>query len=122
MAVSLDSDPAFAKGWKQGMRDLSAMHRLAADRGVPLAVVVFPTRKQVRDDGLREPQRRLTDHLAELGVPMIDLTPTFVSMTEADGAFLRDSYLDDVHFSVEGHRRVAALLRQRLTGLGWVAR
>ncbi len=99
--------------WERYREDVGpALRNLAEEKIVVLAPV--PARFQLEalnrggdPETVLHPQRRLEDLARELGTGYLDLLPAF--RTE-DGGYDARLFLDDLHLSPEGHRRLAEWL------------
>ena len=74
------------------------------------AVVDFPSAELLLD----RYAQWLADYCRAFGVPTVDFRPAFL---DDSGAVRRDLYLDGLHPSPEGHRRMARLLCEKLREL-----
>ena len=74
------------------------------------AVVDFPSAELLLD----RYAQWLADYCRAFGVPTVDFRPVFL---HDSGAVRRDLYLDGLHPSPEGHRRMARLLCEKLREL-----
>ena len=74
------------------------------------AVVDFPSAELLLD----RYAQWLADYCRAFGVPTVDFRPVFL---DDSGAVRRDLYLDGLHPSPEGHRRMARLLCEKLREL-----
>lgn len=97
--------------WRLGRALLLDAHRLAASRSVPLAVVLFPVRKNLEEG---EPYRDLLRTL-EPAVPVCDLYPDFLAAPDRDALFLPDG-----HPSSAGHAVAAQAIARFLVERGLV--
>jgi hypothetical protein len=98
--------------------------KMAEQRSVPLIVALLPDENQINRDlqqlllgpdvlddyDFQMPQRRLTEMFADHDVATIDLLPWF----QEDRRCL---YMNDTHWTPDGHRLAAGLLFERLAAL-----
>lgn len=88
--------------------------RLSKEHRFELYVVAFPVRFQVQAPYLRdEPQRKLTEITADLGIPMLDLLPMLREAYQTAGPPL---YYDHCHMTPHGYRLVAERVCELLDG------
>ena len=92
------------------VNQLKRIHEFARERSIPFAVVLIPDENQLNSalqdaliaPGDRErydfgqPQRTLSELLAQAQLPVLDLLPAF----QTDSRCL---YMDDTHWVAEGH-------------------
>lgn len=101
--------PLFERSWRIGESELARIFAAARERGVPVALVIFPYAFQLEaPQATAGPQRRLAAFAAAEGVPVLDLLPLLAS---AGGPPL---FLDGSHLSAAGHAAVAAALERFL--------
>ena len=94
--------------------DLAAMQARAQAQGIKLEVVLLPYAAQLRPDAPTDaftPQQILTERLTTLGLPVHNAAPFLVSVPNPEALYL---YGDGIHFSTEGHNRIAAFVETRL--------
>jgi len=109
-------DPAAVE---RALRRLDSIVDTLSKQGVRLTVVVFPYAYQLRtpdDPSLWLPQRLILDHLAQKGVPSLDLAEALRRDHAATGRPFSAYFLfdDPMHLSAAGHEVVArALLEMR---------
>lgn len=115
------SDPD-AEQWKDFWSQISAIHRLAGEKKVPVVLIIFPLEFQVIDESYPTlPQEILMANAAEAGIPALNLLPAFqqACQEKPGGACqLEDRYLfADVwmHPSSIGHKLTAIELVEFLT-------
>jgi len=113
--------PALQKALERTVGLIARIVELASEEGVPVVVAMFPDENQLnphlqrlllgQEDGQRYdfkmPQRDLHEQLTGIGAEVIDLLPAFI----ADPRCL---YMNDTHWTEEGHALVAANLVSRL--------
>ena len=127
-------DPAFSENWRIVLSDLDKVYALAQERRFPIVLLIFPFTFQFVDEAYRVPQRVLTAHARSRGVEVIDFTDVFgplifdadvLSLLRKKGfsekeilALYRQNlakyFLDEDHYTVEGHKVVAAKLADYL--------
>jgi hypothetical protein len=125
-------DPEFAENWRLVLGSLERMYESARSRGIRIALLIFPHTFQLMDRDLQWPQRILADHASRHGVDAVDFTPVFerilfgsdsagtsaaspAGLRAQHRAEIRTYFLDRDHYTVEGHRRVAAELDAHLS-------
>ena len=109
--------PLAEEGKKASRKALEELKALSAERGVPVAAMIIPAPWQVdseswkmtvaflgmESEGLdpEAPIRFFRTSLEEIGIPVLDLAPTFRTKLQADGVPLYFSF--DGHWNVDGH-------------------
>ena len=88
--------------WLLGSALIRRCHTLAAERGIPLVVILFPVGKYLSDPEV-DPYRALLASL-EPEIPVLDLYPVF-EIDDPSSLFVPDG-----HPNAEGHRRSAEAL------------
>ena len=115
------ADPE-AEQWKVFWKQVSAINQLAAEKDIPVVLIIFPLEFQVIDESYPTlPQELLTARAAEAGIPVVDPLLAFQqACREKPGGACQfeDRYLfADVwmHPSSEGHKLIADELEMFLT-------
>ena len=128
-------DSAFSENWRIVLADLDKIYTLAKERNIRIVLLIFPFTFQLADDTYRVPQRILSAHAQSRNVDVIDFTEVFgrlifdddvVKMLMQKGFSEKDIralyrerieqyFLDDDHYTVEGHKIVAARLYDYLS-------
>jgi lysophospholipase L1-like esterase len=142
MAAESHTSPEMREAWRILLTEMGELYGVAARRGVPVVLVIFPYTFQLADDSLRTPQEILAQHAAAHGVDVIDMTGDFASVVFNDPElveFLRRKgkkpdeilayhqhivnryFFDEGHFTSSGHRIVAQRLLGYLLRRGWSA-
>jgi len=69
--------PELARAWEMTFEDLEGLERDCRMRAIPLVLVLFPCRFQLRDlrDSSGRPQRKLVEFANDRGIPVLDLMP-----------------------------------------------
>jgi hypothetical protein len=94
---------------------LEALRTVTLRDGVPLTIVLMPEPGQVQGSLGDVPNRAMHALLAEMGLPVIDLLPSMrAAASNGQAALYHPPPLG--HLSVDGHRVVASVLAERLTG------
>ena len=103
-----------AQQWNEFWNLVSEINRVAAEKDVPVALIIFPLEFQVIDESYPTlPQEIFMAKAAEAGIPALDILPGFrQACLEKPGSAcqLEDRYLfADVwmHPSAEGHKLIA---------------
>lgn len=100
-----------AAGLERAQEHMDALASLLASRGIPLSVVVYPWPVQVYRRDLDSIQVRTWRVFCERrGVRFVDLFPLFIGAEDAAAVLDRDYIAGDVHWTKEGHLRVAEAL------------
>ncbi|MFZ5476996.1 MAG: SGNH/GDSL hydrolase family protein [Myxococcota bacterium] len=98
--------------------NLEAFARIMADRGGGVVYVILPNREDLASgpaDPAWGPYRRVMRETAERwGAPLVDLPAVF----EASGLDVKELVIDEMHPTVEGHRRMAVAIGEALAP-GW---
>lgn len=106
------SDDLFNRLYGPSLKALQEIAQLTRTEGIPMLVLIIPDQLQVLEPQLFEdydslkPQRILSQHLAKLGIPYLDLLPVFTSAPDPQQLFFRE----DKHWSRVGHALVARAL------------
>ena len=124
---------------KVGMLPLSYLDKiydLTKERNIRMLLLISPDTYQMIDGRFTQPQKILIEHARSKGVDVLDLTPVFAklifdektnsaltdrgfSVDELEGLYenrIRKYFLDQDHYTVEGHRIVANQLLNFITG------
>jgi lysophospholipase L1-like esterase len=127
--ASLD-DAEFSENWRIVLADLDRIYTTAKKRNIRIVLLIFPYTFQLADKGFQKPQRILSDHAKSREVDVIDFTEVFAKLIFDEGVVrllmqkgfsenevralyggrIRKYFLDDDHYTVEGHRVVASVL------------
>jgi lysophospholipase L1-like esterase len=100
--------PELERAWRRVEAELQQILDLAADRDVPVMLLIAPFRFQSADPGrFDQPQRRLSAWARSHSVEAVDVLAYFGRQAPETVAAL---FNDESHFSVAGHRFVAEIL------------
>jgi len=142
MVLGSTTEPRYREAWEVVLSDLERAYDLAAERRLPLFLLIFPYAFQVYDPAYREPQRILLEHAAQHEIDVLDFTEIFRREVVLDEGELERQlaagtstdrilelhtaewgrfYLDTNHFAPEGHRLVAEGLFDLLLREGLVS-
>ena len=128
-------DTEFSENWRIVLADLDRLYEAAKKRKIPIVLLIFPYTFQLTNGTFQEPQRILRAHAESRDVDVIDFTEVFgtlifdadvVTLLRQRGfaekeilALYRERvqryFLDDDHYTVEGHKVVAARLYDYLS-------
>jgi lysophospholipase L1-like esterase len=101
--------------WDYALADLQKIDDQCRALGIPLLVAAFPFAVQIpAPDGLSAPQRVLESYTHARNIAMIDMLPPLAAAARADST--SPLFLDEDHFSPQGHRVVAGLLAPVIAG------
>ncbi|MBA4386674.1 MAG: hypothetical protein C0404_01765 [Verrucomicrobia bacterium] len=105
--------PEFKPAWNKTLFDLERIYALCRDQKLRVVLVVFPYSYQVISKELRWPQELLAGHARKCGVECVDVLGAFDAAIE--GKQVRQEslpvfFLDENHFSAQGHELVATAL------------
>lgn len=141
MAPGARPDPDVERALSFVLEDLEEMYRISREHGARPVLLVFPFTFQLLQPELRGPQRRLAEHAAAHGVPVIDFTeplaeriyddPELLGLLQRRGTppdeieqifapHIHRYFLDNDHFTEEGNELVAEELLHQLDTLGLV--
>jgi len=130
VAQSSVDDPKFSENWKSVLFYLDKIYDTARNQDTKIVLLIFPHTFQLMNDGLQEPQRILINHAKSKNIDVIDFTNVFEKLIfnegivklPAENGFSSDEihglyqeristyFLDEDHYTVEGHRIVASQL------------
>lgn len=134
-AASAAGDPNFLEGWELTLSYLDKMYEVGNRENIRIVLLISPHTFQIVDEHLREPQKILAEHAKSRNIDVIDLVPVFERLI-ADRATLNklstegvptkeiekmyeekinEYFLDEDHYTVEGHRVVASELYRYLS-------
>lgn len=110
-----DYPPLEARLVDEVLRGLGDLHGLAERRGIPLVVLIVPTKMQVwkrhafdaRYD-LEKPNGILRKFCAERGIPLLDLLEVYDRLPEGQARSFY--YVRDLHWNASGQRHAAETL------------
>ncbi len=118
-----DSTKAFMKNT---MSQITRIKKLADERSTPIKIILIPDENQI-NSGLQRtlfsdqkqnsfdfemPQSELLIDFREIGIPVIDLLPIFREQKQC-------LYMNDTHWTSEGHELAAKVIYQALIEEGW---
>lgn len=95
-------------------RILREMKLVSDERGIKLAVVIFPFRQQFNSNSQMKPQETVKAICKEAGIPVLDILPLFKDY-DKDKLYLNDDF---VHFSAFGNEDVAISIIKFLSSEG----
>jgi lysophospholipase L1-like esterase len=106
-------------------RALARVKRLAEQQHVWLVAFILPYEYQLRRPTAEQhfPQRQLLDATRQIGIPTYDLLEDLWEALDRREEASTRLYLfnDPMHFSPEGHRLVADLIRKKLLQRGVIS-
>ena len=107
--------PNVKTAWDFALADLKKIADQCRALNIPFVVVAFPFEVQLHDAmNLGTPQRVLFNYTQARNIEMVDLLPPLSAA--ACGNDTLSLFLDEDHFSLEGHRMVAELLSETIAG------
>ncbi len=109
MARGSRTEPVFIDAWRSALADLSAMYERCRAAGIPIALVICSHRFQIGEPALQEPQKILIEHAQSSGIPVLDLTAA-IDSSVARGVAIDELFMDEDHYTVNGHIYVARAL------------
>jgi hypothetical protein len=109
---------------KRAVDEIKRIKELADQKALPLVIALLPDEKQINKTLQKKiipdsqmnlydfsmPQSMLIKMFDELGIKTVDLLPAFLKSTDC-------LYMNDMHFSPEGHSVAAATIAQQIAGL-----
>jgi lysophospholipase L1-like esterase len=99
--------------WDFALADLQKVADQCASLHIPLIVVAFPFAVQLHDPiDLGAPQAVLAHYASARNIEMIDMLPAL--SVAACGDTTASLFLDEDHFSIQGHRLVAGVLSEAI--------
>jgi len=125
------NDPKIEEAWEAILSDLSRIHRLADGNNIPFVMLIFPFTSQLFDESMDTPQKILIAYAQKNNIDVIDFTEIFrnvildnIAATAKDKdaklksqdipklypEYINRYFLDDDHFTAEGHRIIALRL------------
>lgn len=134
MASHPQNDPKTAMPWRVTLSYLEKIYEVAKGTNIHVVLLIFPETFQLMDDNFKIPQQILIAHAKQAGVNVIDFTPIFeeIIFDKPVVRFLREHnysygeirelqkhriaryFLDEDHYTVEGHRIIASILYEYL--------
>jgi lysophospholipase L1-like esterase len=111
------------RGWRITLENMTKIVKAARSEGLPMVMVCAPLRDQLweTDPQRPTPQEILADFAAQHDVPFLDLLPVFLEIIrrqEPDGQ-VHKLFIDQLHFSPEGHRLAGDAIYTFLDEQGW---
>lgn len=134
-AESSRDDPTFSTSWNVTLSYLDKIYDLTKERNIRVLLLISPNTYQMIDSRFTQANKILFEHARSRSVDVLDLTPVFAklifdkktdsmlsdsgfSVDEIEGLYeqrIRKYFLDQDHYTVEGHRIVANELFDYLT-------
>lgn len=135
MTLHSKNDPKIQEAWRIVLADLSKVYNFAKGNNVDLVLLIFPYTFQFLNDDLKFPQKILIKHAQQHSIDFIDFTQVFEDIIFSDinvityvkqEQFSYDDinrlyqkeidkyFLDNDHYTIEGHRIVALKLFEYL--------
>jgi lysophospholipase L1-like esterase len=106
------ADDAHSGLYGPTLEALNEIVQLSREAGIPMLFLIIPDHLQVLEPQLfanydsQKPQRILSQHLATLDIPYLDVLPAFTTAPDPQQLF----FLEDKHWSRDGHALVARAL------------
>lgn len=101
--------------WTRAEADLAALYADAHRARLPVVLVVFPHTFQLGHPDQQRPQQRLATHARAHGVTVVDVAP----LVEQSGRPVSALFLDEDHYTPEGHGLVATAVARALADVGF---
>ncbi len=115
--ASFQDELDFEPRLERFMGAIARLRTLLDDAGVPLDIVLLPSRQELEQQGASAhaeslQERTLLQRLLELPVPVHEVWPVFAEVVARDGSdpWFLNEIPGDIHFSVAGHERLARWL------------
>jgi len=111
------------RGWRSTLENMTKIVEAARSAGLEMVMVCAPHRDQLSDSEPQRPtpQEILAEFAARLEIPFLDLLPVFlenIGHPKPDGQ-VPQLFIDELHFSPEGHRIAGDAIYIFLDELGW---
>ncbi len=91
--------------WQTTFEELRSTFDFCRERGIPVALVVFPWRFQFADvSGQAGPQKVVRQYAEGNGIPVLDLLPILAERMKQQGKKPEDYFLDSNHLSRFGNQ------------------
>ena len=113
MAQNSHTRPEFIEAWEHALSDLTKIYELAKTVAIPVVLIIFPHRFQIRKEKYQEPQQIIKSHAEQNAVSYLDMTE-IIEKHIADGDTIDNILLDQDHYTVHGHHLIAHELFKHL--------
>lgn len=111
--------PDVERAWEITLANLAQIVDLAAEKDIPVALVIFPFTFQFDDvAGTSAPQQRLTTFAQSHDIPVLDLLPHLAAKTKAEHSQPADYFFDEDHLTARGSTVVAEMIVTFLLEMG----
>jgi lysophospholipase L1-like esterase len=100
-------------GWRQTRDSFLKLRDACREHGIGLQVVILPELHDLVDYTFAREHTLVADFLTQHGIPVLDLAPSFRSVTEPQGLWVA---LDDAHPNARAHSMIAQHSLEFLSG------
>jgi lysophospholipase L1-like esterase len=107
-------DPMYQARWKFTLKKLTEIYSLCKSRNIRIILLVFPYTFQFEDLNLSWTQAMLIKNAKENDIDYIDFLEVFKKEMNSNQNNLKHYYLDEDHFTPQGHQLVARELSNRI--------
>ncbi len=110
-------DEKYQKQWQFTLNELSKIFSLCNRDNIKVVLLIFPFTFQINDTQLSWTQDLLKKNAEQNNVPCVDFLSIFNEVFSHDPSVLNRYFLDEDHFTPEGHQFVAKEISKVITEL-----
>ncbi len=115
--ISNRSDSIYVKQWNFTLDKLEKVYKVCEEKKIPVILLLFPFTFQFDRPELQWPQEKLKSNAQVNQIHYLDLGKTFEGLILSDSSEVKKYFLDEDHFTPEGHKIVANEISKKILEL-----
>ncbi len=112
--ITKQVDSTYQVQWNFTLAELNKIYSVCKMKDIPVVLLIFPFTFQLNNTDIQWPQELLKQDAIKNQVKYIDFVKTFENKINNDTTKIAKYYLDEDHYTVEGHKVVAQELSKVL--------
>jgi len=108
------NDSTYNAQWNFTLTELNKIYSVCKKNDIPVVLLIFPFTFQFNNADMQWPQELLKQDASKNQVTYIDFLKTFKNIIDSDTTKISKYFLDEDHYTVEGHKVVASELSKVL--------
>lgn len=108
------NDSTYKAQWNFTLAELNNIYSVCKMNNIPVVLLIFPFTFQFNNTDIQWPQELLKQDAIKNQVTYIDFLKTFEDKIDSDTTKIAKYFLDEDHYTVEGHKVVAQELSEVL--------
>jgi len=105
--ITKQVDSTYQSQWNFTLAELNKIYTVCKMKDIPVVLLIFPFTFQLNNADMQWPQELLKQDAIKNQVKYIDFIKTFEDIIDNDTTKIAKYFLDEDHYTVEGHKVVA---------------